>query len=1731
MSNRLTFSLTSLILIFALAFVAMPAMADHGGPTVTITPYTGKNLATPAVDHVQTRSDFRVKVEFSHLITGFDTTDVTLQTAESRTSLLSPVTGGTPVTILSAASPGSGAGGVPATELTANKVYVLILDLQDADYAAGYMAVSIAKDMVTGAEAAVNGIGNETGSYDTDSLPKANAWTLTPVLDEDSVKQLADGETGDDFDDAGKILTSASFTVEFTASGGPAGEIYPVIPANQIQIKDSNGMNVSATATPAGSYVADKLEVTIASFSAVTDAPIFVGVNPNWAGTAGAAVRIPKAEPEPTPDPTVVHPTVDISLVGVDETAETFEVKFTFAQATAGTGETAGPLPSALMPANIAVTKGDPPMASSAYVQDADIIGPISGGTVWLVTVNYRLDALPLNVGLTGIDVSATTISGTAPGATDPSTLMVGTPAPTMTVPATPAAPTATADQTAKTITISWTAPDDGGSPITGYTVTKHYMMNGTAATKDFSATASPLTIPPAGSTDTLPTDVEFTFTVIATNAIGDSDASPASNAVMIDADDPVPANEPPVVTITTEAPTTVQTVSFAIAYTATDAEDTDAPTVIAALNADAPSGYTLDTSTAGMVTIMQAKGTDAAEVMVTITATDSDGATGSDSIEVLFAERAADPPLVRPGAPILRATPGDQAVTLTWTTPTGSIDSWQYSLTTTDARIWLDVPNSTAATTSHTVTTHADLTTRLTNGQIYSFVVRAINAEQMGEESNQISAIPVAAPPVRDTTPPTVTVSATPHPINCDTGSMLSFTFSEALAAGQAIAATELTVSAGWKAVAEGTAIRIVPNGDGTEIGVTTVSVSVNANAVTDVAGNGNTASAAMVFTVGPVLTIPGNSYILVIHPAHANTTHLNDPYVLGSIPIRAPEVLIQHWECMPDLTVFFGRSAPSIGGGAIVIKEADGPLGHDPAGTVADIAAGSVGLSEIMWASDEGIQHGGLLNPNTGRRSRTNYDQTREQWIELHNRNSTPVKVTLFARPTNAALTTETDELDRISNYNINNVWDPRGQSGNSEFGVDFVSMQRGKHDNAGLAPNQAAGYAHGDWNGIHGNRWTASTFSYLTARAGLWQTLAAENQNYDFLGTPGRDNKPTRSTPILRTNVPKNSIVFNEVANRRDQTLEWIELKNVSDAEVNLKKYQISLATAKGTDVVFYNFPDNDNIKLAAGELLLLLDTSPRDNDAHPIAVGQDRDTGNDQALGLGQNQDPKAHLVKYKVANFREGGLPDDGNFVLYLRNGNDKLGQRAKVIDVIGWSDKLADDANHTKIWPLQVIGTPDKRNQIAVETVHRRQHLKDPDQYTHGDKKDEHVALRDIGYTGIGYKRHAQRIAAHGGTPGYEEIRKNENPQLAQGDLTISEIMYSQGDGQYPQWIEIYNSSETEAVNLHAGDHGWRLIIENFDDGEIPVNRLSGTLNFRSSEVQTILPQQTVIVASTRARNSGSAFFDTRVVFPATRVFSVWDDARGELDMKRSTDPILSEQGFYIELIDGKNNFVDGVGNLVDSPNRRIAANKAWELSDVAGNLPDDVERSSILRRYREYVDGKLVGPYTDAEVEMMGVEAAGWIAAHKTDFLDVRQTWFGHPDDSGSPGITGGRVLPVSLSKFRPERLENGTIVIRWITESELNNAGFNILRSEKSDGEFKQINTKLIAGQGTTSERTVYTHTDTSAKPNVVYYYQIQDVSLDGKVQTLRMSRLKGHISPAGKATTTWGELKALQ
>ena len=124
--------------------------------------------------------------------------------------------------------------------------------------------------------------------------------------------------------------------------------------------------------------------------------------------------------------------------------------------------------------------------------------------------------------------------------------------------------------------------------------------------------------------------------------------------------------------------------------------------------------------------------------------------------------------------------------------------------------------------------------------------------------------------------------------------------------------------------------------------------------------------------------------------------------------------------------------------------------------------------------------------------------------------------------------------------------------------------------------------------------------------------------------------------------------------------------------------------------------------------------------------------------------------------------------------------------------------------------------------------------------------------------------------------------------------------------------------------------------------------------------------------------------------------------------------------------------------------------------------------------------------------------------------------------------GIKDGReIVPVTLSQFRADHTDAG-VLLKWTTESEVDNAGFYIYRSETEDGEYKVINHTMIQGADTTGERSEYAWTDTTANPNTVYYYRIEDVSNAGEREQLATVRLRGLISATGKLTTRWAELK---
>ncbi|NOZ61987.1 MAG: T9SS type A sorting domain-containing protein, partial [Calditrichaeota bacterium] len=86
-----------------------------------------------------------------------------------------------------------------------------------------------------------------------------------------------------------------------------------------------------------------------------------------------------------------------------------------------------------------------------------------------------------------------------------------------------------------------------------------------------------------------------------------------------------------------------------------------------------------------------------------------------------------------------------------------------------------------------------------------------------------------------------------------------------------------------------------------------------------------------------------------------------------------------------------------------------------------------------------------------------------------------------------------------------------------------------------------------------------------------------------------------------------------------------------------------------------------------------------------------------------------------------------------------------------------------------------------------------------------------------------------------------------------------------------------------------------------------------------------------------------------------------------------------------------------------------------------------------------------------------------------------------------------------ITLSYFTAELDQNG-ILIQWGTETEPDNAGFNIFRSQQENGEYSKVNDNLIPAQGNATTGTNYTYLD-SPEQSGNYFYKLQSTALTGQ------------------------------
>lgn len=121
----------------------------------------------------------------------------------------------------------------------------------------------------------------------------------------------------------------------------------------------------------------------------------------------------------------------------------------------------------------------------------------------------------------------------------------------------------------------------------------------------------------------------------------------------------------------------------------------------------------------------------------------------------------------------------------------------------------------------------------------------------------------------------------------------------------------------------------------------------------------------------------------------------------------------------------------------------------------------------------------------------------------------------------------------------------------------------------------------------------------------------------------------------------------------------------------------------------------------------------------------------------------------------------------------------------------------------------------------------------------------------------------------------------------------------------------------------------------------------------------------------------------------------------------------------------------------------------------------------------------------------------------------EVRYVSAGTPYTNATEDSTSGecttisKPTAVSLSAFQATAETSGParqISVAWSTGSEINTAGFNLYRSERAEGPYERINSDLIPASNDAVAGGEYQYLDSSVVPDHKYYYQLEDVELNG-------------------------------
>ena len=107
-----------------------------------------------------------------------------------------------------------------------------------------------------------------------------------------------------------------------------------------------------------------------------------------------------------------------------------------------------------------------------------------------------------------------------------------------------------------------------------------------------------------------------------------------------------------------------------------------------------------------------------------------------------------------------------------------------------------------------------------------------------------------------------------------------------------------------------------------------------------------------------------------------------------------------------------------------------------------------------------------------------------------------------------------------------------------------------------------------------------------------------------------------------------------------------------------------------------------------------------------------------------------------------------------------------------------------------------------------------------------------------------------------------------------------------------------------------------------------------------------------------------------------------------------------------------------------------------------------------------------------------------------------------------GAVTINSDVSLPVQATSFKAVA-NYGSVTLSWQTQSEIDNAGFNVLRQDAGTGPFRLISSYItnqsLKGMGTSTTGRSYSFTDATVQSGSAYEYEIESVTTNGTTKDL--------------------------